>query len=139
MRQQAEEHQRPAERLDPRVLEAQRGHAAAGLLVRPAQRGQHLRAISAISGQSLDVQQTSVGGVADLLQRGEILEPLADAEIPGVVDRRLGPQCSPFLVVLLDARVLVIDVERGTTPSVMTTVLGILAFLEPSDALPSMA
>jgi hypothetical protein len=39
----------------------------------------------------LDVEQTSVGGEADLGQCGQVVQPFADVEItPGVVDRGLG-------------------------------------------------
>src|SRR5204863_8118028 len=39
----------------------------------------------------------------------EILEPLADAEVPRVVDRGLRAQRAALLVVLLDARAVVVD------------------------------
>src|SRR5437773_2774847 len=39
----------------------------------------------------------------------EILEPLADAEVPRVVDRSLRAQRAALLVVLLDARAFVVD------------------------------
>ena len=48
-----------------------------------------------------------------LPQRGEILEPLADAEVPRIVDRGLGAQRTALFVVLLDARSFVVDVQRG--------------------------
>src|SRR5438876_2906764 len=41
------------------------------------------------------------------------IEPLADAEVPRVVDRRLRAQRAALLVVLLDARAFVVDVQRG--------------------------
>jgi hypothetical protein len=49
----------------------------------------------------LDVQQTSVGLKADRPQRGQVMQPFADVEVPGVVDGRLGAQGRPM--VLLDA------------------------------------
>ena len=68
---------------------------------------------SAVVGQSLDVQETSVGLEADLAQHREVLEPPADGEVSGVVDGRLGPQRPPFLMMLLDVGALVVEVERG--------------------------
>jgi len=38
----------------------------------------------------LDVEQTSVGGEADLPQRGQVGQPSADGEVVGVVDGGLG-------------------------------------------------
>ena len=64
-------------------------------------------------GQPFNVEQPAVGLKADLPQRGEILEPLADADVPGIVDRGLGAQRAALLVVLLDARSFVVDVQRG--------------------------
>ena len=45
-----------------------------------------------IVAESLDVQETSVGIVADLPQLREILQPLSDAKVAGVVNRRLGTE-----------------------------------------------
>ena len=42
--------------------------------------------------EPFDLQQTAVGLEADRPQRGQILEPLADADVAGVVDRGLGAQ-----------------------------------------------
>jgi len=47
--------------------------------------------------ESLDAQQASIGGEADLPQLGQVSQPLADPEVPGVVDGGLGTQRSPFL------------------------------------------
>jgi len=41
--------------------------------------------------ESLDVEQTSVGGKADLPQRGQVGQPFPDPEVAGVVDGGLGP------------------------------------------------
>src|SRR5258707_12388551 len=65
----------------------------------------------AVVAGALDVQQTSVGLEADLPQGGQILQPLADAEVTRVVDGGLRAQGAPFLVVLLDARPLVVHVQ----------------------------
>src|SRR5512144_1802559 len=57
--------------------------------------------------------RATVGGEADLPQRGQVGQPFRQSEVPGVVDRGLGPQRPPFLVVLLDLGVLVVDVQGG--------------------------
>ena len=66
----------------------------------------------AIMAEPFDFQKTAVGCKASLTQLGQIVEPLADAKIPGVVDGGLGAQRTPFLMILLDPRILVMDVER---------------------------
>src|SRR5215471_18956988 len=66
----------------------------------------------AVVGHAFDFQQTTVGLEADFPQSRQVVQPLAHTEIPGVVDRRLGAQGTSFLVILLDARVFVVDVER---------------------------
>ena len=38
-------------------------------------------------------------------------QPLADVEVVGIIDRRLGPQSAALLVILLDSRTLVVDVQ----------------------------
>ena len=70
----------------------------------------------AIRAEGLDVQQTSIGGEADRPQGGQVVQPLADGEVAGVVDRGLGAQRPSFLVVLFDPAVLVVDVQRGLHP-----------------------
>jgi len=40
----------------------------------------------------LDVEETPVGVEADLPERGQVDQPLADLEVGGVVDGRLGAQ-----------------------------------------------
>ena len=49
---------------------------------------------------ALDIEQPSVGGEADLLQGGEVVDEFVDVEVLGLVDRRLGPQRSSLLEVL---------------------------------------
>jgi len=61
----------------------------------------------------LDVEKTPVGLKADLPQRGQVLEQFADSEVTGVVDGCFGTKGTTFLVILLDAGVLVIDMQRG--------------------------
>ncbi len=66
----------------------------------------------AVVGNSLDVQQTPIGLKADLPQRGQIRQRFADAEVPRVVDGGFGAERAPFLVILLDPGIFVIDVQR---------------------------
>jgi hypothetical protein len=65
-----------------------------------------------IVADALDVEQTSIGFEADLPQCGQVLQLLADTEIARVVDGGLGAQGPLLLVVLLDPRMLVVDVKR---------------------------
>ena len=65
---------------------------------------------------SRGAQQAPVGGVADLPQSGQIGQPFAEAEVHGVVDGRFSAERPALLVVLLDLRALVEDVQaRGDT------------------------
>ncbi len=48
-----------------------------------------------------------------LPQGGQVDQPLADPEVVGVVDDRLGPQGPGLLVVLLDPGALIVDVQVG--------------------------
>ena len=59
----------------------------------------------------LDVEETPVGVEADLPECGQVVEPFPDGEIAGVVDGGLGAKGDSFFEVLLDAGVLVFDVE----------------------------
>src|SRR5712672_4630318 len=64
--------------------------------------------------QTFDFEQPAIGRKADLAQLRQVVQALADAEVVAVVDGRLGTQGPIFLVILLDPRVLVIDVQgRG--------------------------
>src|SRR3954451_11739705 len=69
-----------------------------------------------VVAESLDVEQTPVGGEGDLPQGGQGGQSLADGEVAGVVDRGLGAQRPPFLVVLLDLGVLVVHVQARGGP-----------------------
>src|SRR5262245_51403116 len=81
---------------------------------------------AALMTDALDVEQTSVGCKADLAQLRKILDAAADTKVACVVDGRLGSQCLQQLVILLDTRLLVVDMQRrydavgddaGTEPS----------------------
>jgi hypothetical protein len=62
--------------------------------------------------QPLDFEQPAIGGKTYRAQLGEIVQTPAHPEIIGVVDRSLCTQGPIFFVILLDPRMLVIDVER---------------------------
>ena len=79
--------------------------------------GQH-----AIMAQALDFQQSAVGRKAYFAQLRQVVQPLADVEVVGVVDGRLGSQRPIFLVILLDVCGLVINMQRRVTSSVITRV-----------------
>jgi len=49
----------------------------------------------------LDGEQPSVGGEADLPQCGQVGQPFADPEVPGVIDGGLGAQGAAEFVVIL--------------------------------------
>ena len=62
----------------------------------------------AVVADSLDIEETSVGSKADLPECGKVVQPFADVEVAGVVDRGLRPQGAALFVVLLDPRGLVV-------------------------------
>ena len=64
----------------------------------------------------LDVQHTPVGLKADLPQCGQVLQRLADAEVARVIDGGFGTESPALLVILLDARVLVVNVQGWHDP-----------------------
>src|SRR5262249_38845687 len=66
----------------------------------------------AVMTDALDVEQTSVGCKADLAEFFKIFDASANGEIAGIVDRRFGAKGLALLVILLDAALLVVDVER---------------------------
>jgi hypothetical protein len=66
----------------------------------------------AVLADALDLEHATVGGKADGPQRGQIAQASAEAEVAGVVDGGFGPQRAFLLEVLLDARGLVVDVQR---------------------------
>jgi hypothetical protein len=64
--------------------------------------GEGLLGVDWVVAESLDAQQASVGGEADLPQCGQIGQSFPDSEIAGVVDGGLGAQRRSVLVILLD-------------------------------------
>ena len=67
----------------------------------------------AVMTDAVDGEQTSVGRKADLSQFFKIFDASANGQIAGIVDRRFGAKGFALLVILLDAGLLVVDVERG--------------------------
>ena len=65
----------------------------------------------AVMAETLDAQQASIGGETHLIELIKVVQPSADVEVVAVVDGGLGAQRAAFLVVLLDARVLIVDVQ----------------------------
>lgn len=65
----------------------------------------------AIVADLLDVQETSVGGEADEPQSGQIFQPFADAKVTRIVDRSFCAQCATLFVILLDARMFIVDMQ----------------------------
>jgi len=59
-----------------------------------------------------DLEQSAVGLKADYSQRRQVAQTLADREIACVIDGGFDPQSAAFFVILLDARPLVVDVQR---------------------------
>jgi hypothetical protein len=108
LRQQPKQGESAEQGEDPRIEPSQRRHALPVDHDRPLDACERRVADRAVVAESLDVQQTSVGVKADLPQRGEIAQPPREVEVVGVVDRGLGAQRPPGLVVLLDARALVV-------------------------------
>ena len=102
--------------LHPRVAEAQRRGALTVDVRRTVEIVEHVGSDGAVVAEGFDAQQASVGGKADLFQIIKVLQPAADREVVRVVDHRLGAQRAPLLVVLLDARVLVVHMQRRDDP-----------------------
>ena len=81
------------------------------VMIGVVQVGEGLGAADRVVAEALDAEQAPVGGEADLPQGGQVGQPFGQPEVAGVVDRGLGAQRPPFLVVLLDLGVLVVDVQ----------------------------
>ena len=91
-RQQTEHQQRAEQRLHGHVGEAQTAGPLPIDLDRFIDPMERVFADGTVLADPLDVQETSVGLEADPPQGGQVRQPLADAEVARVVDRRLGPQ-----------------------------------------------
>src|SRR3954468_6649489 len=98
--------------LHPWVSEAQRCRALSIDHDRSLQVLERCFADEAVVADALDVKQTPVGRKADLAQFREIFDAPADVEVAGIVDGRFSSKCLSLLVILLDAGLLVIDVQR---------------------------
>src|SRR5437588_341249 len=98
--------------LHPRISKAQRCRTLSIDHDRSLQVLERCFADEAVVADALDVEQTSVGGKADLAQFLEILDASANIKVAGVVDGRFGSKRLSLLVILLDAALLVIDMER---------------------------
>jgi hypothetical protein len=73
--------------------------------------------------ERFDFEKTSIGLKADLPQPGQVPQPLAGVKITGVVHRGSGAgpdlgYSGNLLIVLLDTRAFVIDLQRWDPPSV---------------------
>src|SRR5579863_7161245 len=106
---ETEQHQHAEQRLHARIAEPQRGGSLPVDLDGPNHLLKRVFANRAIMRYGLDVQKASVGLKADLPQSRQVLQQFSDAEVACVVEGGLGAQRAPFFVVLLDARVLVVD------------------------------
>jgi len=85
LRQQTQDHQRAEQRVHDGVVEAQCAAPLTGHLYRAGDLGPRGFANVTIVADAFDVQETSVGVKADPPQRGEVLQPFADAEVARVL------------------------------------------------------
>ncbi len=112
VRQQAEDAQDREEGLGARVGEAQPGHAGPGFGDdRAGDLGQGGGSGDGVVAECLGAQQAPVGGKADLPQRGQVGQPLADPEVAGLIDGCFRSEGFAELVVLLDLGVLGLILE----------------------------
>src|SRR5215831_5946232 len=111
LRELPEQDESLEERLNARVGKTQAGGALTAGCDRSVDGLQGIFAEDAVVAQPLDFDEPLIGRKPDRAQLRKIVQAFADPEVISVVDGRLGPQGSVFLVVLLDARVLVIDVQ----------------------------
>jgi hypothetical protein len=87
------------------VAEAQPGNALSGAGGDGVMDGgERFGGADRVVAESLDAQQASVGGEADLPQRGQVGQPFPDPKVRAVVDRSLGAQRSSLRRVAPDDR-----------------------------------
>src|SRR5246127_4610412 len=111
LRELSEQDEGLEKRLNGWVGKTQAGRALAAGCHRSVDGLQSIFTKDAVVAQPLDLDQALIGRKSDRAQLCKIVQAFADAEVVSVVDGRLGPQGPAFLVILLDARVLVIDVQ----------------------------
>ncbi len=114
--EQAEQQQGVPQVVDLGIGEAQAGSALAIATDRAFDRLEGGLGEHAVVAETFELEQASIGGEADLAQLRQVGQALADLEVGSVVDRGLGPQRAAFLVILLDAGALVVDVQRRRDP-----------------------
>src|SRR4051812_37104343 len=108
---ETEDSQHGEKRLHARIAKAEGGGTLAINFDRPYNLMESILSDGTVVRDLLDVEQTSIGSNADLPQSGQVLQAFAEGEITRVVDSRFGAQGASFFVILLDARVLVIDMQ----------------------------
>src|SRR5215469_2128171 len=111
LRELPEQDESLEERLNAWVGKTQAGGALTAGCDRSVDGLKGIFAEDAVVAQPLDLDEPPIGCKADRAQLRKIVQAFADPEVVSVVDGRLGPQGAVFLVVLLDARVLVIDIQ----------------------------
>src|SRR6201993_2277528 len=111
LRELSEQDEGLEQRLNAWVGKTQAGRALVAGCHRSVDGLQSIFAEDAVVAQSLDLDEPLIGRKSDRAQLRKIVQAFSNAEVVSVVDGRLGPQGPVFLVVLLDARVLVIDVQ----------------------------
>ena len=107
----SEDGDRGEQSVDSRITEAERWRSLVVDDDRLCDVTEDVVADGGIMTETLDVEETPVGGEADLPQSGQVAQPSADAEIVAVVDGGLSSEGSTLIVVLLDPGRLVLDVQ----------------------------
>src|SRR5258706_5992187 len=114
MRELSDQDEAMQESVRVRIGKRQAGGAWAPGGHRAIDGSESIFAEDAIVAEALELDQWAVGRKADLAQLWKVMQAPADSEVVGIVDGGFSAQGSIFLVILLDARVLVIDVQgRG--------------------------
>ena len=116
---EAKQQEHCKEALHARVTKTQSAGALALNASRALQSFEGLRADPAVVAGFLDLEHAAVGRKADLAQLGQVAQKAAYAEVVAIVNGGFGTQARTAparLVILLEVRVLVIDVQRGDDP-----------------------